>query len=213
MQAIRLQYDPDAAAGTPGSEDQVQKQIEQAAREIDGSPDRFFAMLRELGGGFEQWQDGRGDAALQAELDRLAIGEVSRTPLRLQHGYALLQRGMPETQPAAVHDLPSPPERDLPLLLASMRAQDALLLLSVAANTVSKPDIADTINGLHATWSARFEAAQTYQARVEAVYALQAALRGLLGEPRYLPYLRDLQRNLRDFVSACASDEREAYAG
>jgi len=213
MKAIRVQFDPDAPPGSEASEDAARKEIEKVAREIDASPERFFETVRQLGGGVEQWQDGRGNAAVQAELDRLAIGEVSRRPARAEYGFVLAQRVMPAAAPQATYELPSPPERELPPMLASMRASDALSLLSSAANRVAKPDTTEAINRAHAAWVARVGAAETYPARVEAFFALQLAMRSVLGERSYLPYLRDLHRDLKDLVSATASDAPKEHSG
>jgi hypothetical protein len=207
MLAIRLPFETRGPA-VVDSQSRARELSEKLLVQIRDTPETFFGLLRDSGGGLEQWQEGRASAALEEHLDRLQIDEISATPVLDDLGYVLARRVRPSPLLPSLTDLRARESIDLIELLSALpRLRAQSLLAACAQEHASSPQLRDELAALHREWSSRFQSAHSHPARLAAIAELQTLLRRRLGDSAYQTYLHVLRQRLHALEESTANDD------
>lgn len=202
MLAIRLRFDPVAADGAEYSRKNVRSRADSLARTLRGDPAAFDAVAAQYRARNESWTEGRGDPALTALLQSLAIGELAPAPIAVGSHWVIAKRVEPAPPAVTRFELPSPATADLnylvshvpPRKLAAYTRQlrgmlDAALPLAAA----KRRTLATTFDQL----ADAFEYGSPEQ-RVEYLQHAQATLQRSLGAEEFARFTRALHQQVKE---------------
>jgi hypothetical protein len=130
IRAIRIPYQRDTSDSDTLSEGAAYGEAARAAAALRKNPNAFHDLAETYGGDVvERWTDGHGDPAVTGMLERLSLGEVAPTPMKVAPCYLVLQRIDPDLAPrqeSYVFELPHPSTADADTVI-SLNSSGVLL--------------------------------------------------------------------------------------
>jgi hypothetical protein len=136
MQAVRIPFVPGEPSSHPGSEQNMRALAAAIARQVRKHSSLLPSLQEKYGSErTERWSRGRGPFGVAAVVERLAIGEVAKQPVKFLHSYLIVQRVVP-LDGAAVDprfELPAPPRPDVPFFVEHGGAEWLSALFARAA--------------------------------------------------------------------------------
>jgi hypothetical protein len=201
MAAIRLKFDRTAAAEHEFSTASVRRNAQQFAAEAQ-SADRFRELQKRYPSDdeFEQWSAGRGSIAIQAAIEKLAVGEVTKQPVEDLLHYVVFKRLEPKKPaplPEWLYELPAPKAPDFAAIVrngdGSVLARHAELLGKEGPNRLGLTELqARRFTQVMVDVAGILRATKDPDERVSKVRSVTAALPSILGQAKHQEYKRFL---------------------